>query len=109
MNPAPVMLVEVADLSAIRIECQNCSSATVIRLNDRRRTIPHTCPACLSEFGTPAEEPLQALTGLLQALEGWRRVESGARATVRLRFELSPFGHMAPRPEAAPPAGSRPQ
>jgi len=110
MTPEHLMLLNPSDLTAVRIECQKCGAASVFRLEGERIVnMPTACGTCHEPFMTHADSnPVGPANHLIHAVADWRQADAQSRPAFRIRFELSPFGHMPGRPggPAQPPAGA---
>ena len=84
-----LMLLDPADLKTVRIKCPTCSTAVSVDLgSDGRVARLESCVGCGREMGSTADR--KAAADLLQALRHWQQ----QRASLGLRFEFSPMGHL---------------
>ena len=80
-------VVDLADVTAVRFECNACGTAVSFKASDWRK-VPHQCPACAASWnygpGTPQFDTVQRFA------TGWNGTVSLLRneAPFKLRLEF---------------------
>ena len=97
MTAQHLMLIDLANLPNVRVECPKCGTAVSVSLRpDGHVARLESCVGCGADMGSVAER--KAANELLQAIRAWQQQRSG----LRLALELSPMQHMTQRSTAQP-------
>jgi hypothetical protein len=94
MTPEQRLILEMADVLAIRLECSKCGAAVVMKPTDWRES-PLECPGCKGFWELPhvVEQSFSAIqhlgTGLRMLLDqAQSAAKAGATLPYRVRFEI---------------------